>query len=113
MAKNGDSWEGMREGVTDKQPAAESVRYINAPDFVEEHLIRDEGGRILGKLIAKQLLQPDRTKQFVSCGIRDDRPDEYVPPSGDEPKSAPMSTEQLGHIARWVEERRKRGDDQV
>jgi hypothetical protein len=73
MANDGASWDDMREAVTDRQKGAESVKYPKFPDWVEEHLIRDDDGRILGKIVVRTLVHPER-KLFVEMGIVDDRP---------------------------------------
>ncbi len=53
-------WDDWRERVTDRQPAQEGRTYIKLPDLVEEYLIRDDDGHVLGRLSIRQLIHPER-----------------------------------------------------
>lgn len=98
------SWDDMREGVTDKQPAAESLKYPKFPDWVEEHIVRDEQGVVIGKLVVRRLIHPER-KTFVEMGIVDNRPEPIKPRPYDSPEpiaGGAMPSEEIEKLKDWM-----------
>ena len=68
----------MKEHTTDRQKAVEQVAYVKGCWWVEECLVRDDQGLILGKIVGKTLVSPARMGPelaYTKMGIVDDRPD--------------------------------------
>lgn len=69
------SWDEMREGVTDKQTAAERIAYKQGVYWVEECLVRSEEGQIIGKIVNKTFISNARVPRWldhVKNGVVDD-----------------------------------------
>lgn len=50
------SWDDLKLAVQDNQPGAEHLSYRRGCWWVEECLIRDEDGRVIGRMMARTLI---------------------------------------------------------
>jgi len=59
------SWDGMHEGVLDKQKACETIAYQRGCWWIEECLIRNEDNQIIGRFMARTLISDARVPHWL------------------------------------------------
>lgn len=72
------SWDGLKAQTMDGQKAAEHIAYRQGCWWVEEALVRNVDGRIIGKMFAKTLISDAQVPvalAHVTLSTEDDRAD--------------------------------------
>jgi hypothetical protein len=64
------SWDGMKSAITDGQSAAKTSSYRQGIWWVEETMVHDDNGQLLGIFTAKTLISANRLPELAVVRVK-------------------------------------------